>query len=271
MKRILMALVLLALALPLQAQQPAAGNTAPQAAAPQAADKPAPTIEKVGTGDVLRITVFGQPDMLTEGRISDRGTISMPLVGEVKVAGATTSEAANRIAKALKDGQFLKNPQVSVAVTTARSRQVSVLGMVARPGRYAIEDAKGSVSEIIAAAGGITAGANETVTVIRDGDTKKVSTLGNNFELKPGDTIYVDRGPTFYIYGEVTRAGAYPVQPGLTVMQAISLSGGITPRGSERRLKLRRPGPDGTVVETDAKLQDQVKADDVIFVREALF
>jgi len=251
MRRFVTGLALLALALPLGAQQK--------------------TIEKVGTGDVLRVTVFGQPDMTTEGRVSDRGSFNMPLAGEVKVDGASPTEAANLIAKALQDGKYLKNPQVTVAVTTARSRQVSVLGMVARPGRYLIEDPKGSVSEVIAAAGGITAGANESVTVIRDGEAKKVSTLGNDFELKPGDTIYVDRGPTFYIYGEVTRAGAYPVQPGLTVMQAISLSGGITPRGSERRLKLRRPGPDGQVVETDAKLQDQVKADDVIFVREALF
>jgi len=124
---------------------------------------------------------------------------------------------------------------------------------------------------VIAAAGGIAAGGNENVTVIRNGESQKVSSLAKDFELQSGDTLYVDRGPTFYIYGEVTRAGAYPVQPGLTVMQAISLSGGITPRGSERRLKMRRPGPDGQVVETDAKLQDQVKADDVIFVREALF
>ena len=260
MRRFLTGLALIALALPVSAQQKE-----------KTGEKTAPTIEKVGTGDVLRVTVFGQPDMTTEGRISDRGAISLPLVGEVKVAGSTTTEAANRIATALKDGKYLKNPQVTVAVVTARSRQVSVLGMVARPGRYAIEDAKGSVSEIIAAAGGITAGANETVTVIRDGETQKVSTLGNAFELKPGDTVYVDRGPTFYIYGEVVRAGAYPVQAGQTVMQAISIAGGITPRGSERRLKMRRPGPNGQVVETDAKLQDQVKADDVIFVREALF
>ena len=265
MKRAFLALTFLAMALPLHAQQ-----QAPQKAAP-AAGATAPTIEKVGTGDTLRVAVFGQPDMLTEGRVSDRGMISLPLVGEVKVAGATTTEAANRIAEALKSGQFLKNPQVSVAVLTARSRQVSVLGMVARPGRYVIEDPKGGIAEVIAAAGGITAGANESVTVIRDGEPKKVATLSTDFELKPGDTIYVDRGPTFYIYGEVIRAGAYPVQPGQTVMQAISLAGGITPRGSERRLKLRRPGPDGQVVETDAKLQDQVKADDVIFVREALF
>jgi polysaccharide export outer membrane protein len=124
---------------------------------------------------------------------------------------------------------------------------------------------------VIAAAGGIAAGGNENVTVIRDGESQKVSSLTQDFVLKPGDTVYVERGPTFYIYGEVARAGAYPVQAGQTVMQAISIAGGITPRGSERRLKMRRPGPNGQVVETDAKLQDQVKADDVIFVREALF
>jgi polysaccharide export outer membrane protein len=253
MRRFVTGLALIAFALPLAAQQQQK------------------SIEKLGTGDVLRVTVFGQPDMTTEGRVSDRGSINIPLAGDVKVAGASPTEAASLIATALKDGQFLKNPQVTVAVTAARSRQVSVLGMVARPGRYVIEDAKGGISEVIAAAGGITAGANENVTVIRDGEPKKVATLSSDFELKPGDTIYVDRGPTFYIYGEVTRAGAYPIQPGLTVMQALSLSGGITPRGSERRIKLRRPGPDGQVAETDAKLQDTVKADDVIFVREALF
>jgi polysaccharide export outer membrane protein len=247
MKRILMALALLAAALPLQGA------------------------DKLGPGDALRITVFQQPDLTTEGRVSDRGTISLPLVGETKVDGATPAEAANRIAEAFKKGQYLKNPQVTVAVTAIRSRQVSVLGMVARPGRYVLEDAKPGISDVIAAAGGIAAGGNDQVTVIRDGKSQKVSSLAKDFELKAGDTVHVDRGPTYYIYGEVTRAGAYPVQAGQTVMQAISIAGGITPRGSERRLKLRRPGADGQVVETDAKLQDQVKADDVIFVREALF
>jgi polysaccharide export outer membrane protein len=227
--------------------------------------------DKLGPGDALRITVFQQPDLTTEGRVSDRGTISLPLVGETKVDGATPAEAANRIAEAFKKGQYLKNPQVTVAVTAIRSRQVSVLGMVARPGRYVLEDAKPGISDVIAAAGGIAAGGNDQVTVIRDGKAQKVSGLAKDFELRAGDTVHVDRGPTYYIYGEVVRAGAYPVQAGQTVMQALSIAGGITPRGSERRLKLRRPGTDGQVVETDAKLQDQVKADDVIFVREALF
>jgi len=249
MKRMVLALALLALALPAAAQQ----------------------ADKLGPGDAVRVTVFQQPDLTTEARVSDRGTISLPLLGETKVGGATAVEAAGQIADAFKQGQYLKNPQVTVAVTAVRSRQVSVLGMVARPGRYVLEDAKPGISDVIAAAGGIAAGGNENVTVIRDGESQKVSSLAKDFVLKSGDTVYVDRGPTFYIYGEVTRAGAYPVQPGMTVMQAISVSGGITPRGSERRLKLRRPGADGQVVETDAKLQDQVKADDVIFVREALF
>ena len=253
MKRILITLALLATALPLNAQQ-----------AQQAADK-------LGVGDGVRVTVFQQPDLSTEARVSERGTIALPLVGEVKVGGATTGEAGNRIAEAYKNGKYLKTPQVTVALTAVRSRQVSVLGMVARPGRYVLEEAKPGISDVIAAAGGIAAGGNENVTVIRNGESQKVSSLAKEFELQSGDTLYVDRGPTFYIYGEVTRAGAYPVQPGLTVMQAISLSGGITPRGSERRLKMRRPGPDGQVIETDAKLQDTVKADDVIFVREALF
>ena len=247
MKRILMALALLAVALPSQG------------------------MDKLGPGDAVRITVFQQPDLTTEGRVSDRGTISLPLVGETKVEGATPAEAATRIADAFKKGQYLKNPQVTVAVTAIRSRQVSVLGMVARPGRYVLEDAKPGISDVIASAGGIAAGGNEQVTVIRDGKSQKVSSLAKDFELKAGDTVHVDRGPTYYIYGEVMRAGAYPVQAGQTVMQAISIAGGITPRGSERRLKMRRPGADGQVVETDAKLQDQVKADDVIFVREALF
>jgi polysaccharide export outer membrane protein len=247
MKGIFLALAVLAIALPVQGA------------------------DKLGPGDALRITVFQQPDLTTEGRVSDRGTISMPLIGETKVDGATPAEAANNIADALKKGQYLKNPQVTVAVTAIRSRQVSVLGLVARPGRYVLEDAKPGISDVIAAAGGIAAGGNEQVTVIRDGKSQKVSSLAKDFELKAGDTVHVDRGPTYYIYGEVMRAGAYPVQAGQTVMQAISIAGGITPRGSERRLKLRRPGPDGQVVETDAKLQDQLKADDVIFVREALF
>ncbi|HEX6154855.1 MAG TPA: polysaccharide export protein EpsE [Burkholderiales bacterium] len=228
--------------------------------------------EKLGIGDAVRITVFQQPDLTTETRISEKGTISMPLIGELKLAGQSQAEAAAQIAAKLKDGQFLKNPQVAVALTTVRSRQVSVLGAVARPGRYPLDDTSSQLSDVIAAAGGISAAGGDTVVVMRGGKEERVPLLGGKgYALKGGETINVERAPVFYIHGEVARSGAYRVEPNMTVMQAIAAGGGITPRGSDRRLKLRRVGADGKLVERDASLRDPVKADDVIFVKEALF
>ena len=248
MKRIVLGIFLMALIAPVAAQT-----------------------EKLGVGDAVRVTVFQQPDLTTEARISERGTISMPLIGEVKLAGQSQAEAAATIANGLKEGKYLKQPQVSVAITTVRSRQVSVLGLVARPGRYALDDTSPNVADVIAAAGGIAPGGSEEVTVMRNGQPQKVSLLAKSFSLQNGDTVHVERAPQFYIYGEVLRAGTYPVAENMSVMQALALGGGITPRGSENRIKLRRVGPDGKTREMDAKLTDIVKTDDVIFVRESLF
>ena len=227
--------------------------------------------DKLGAGDAVRVTVFQQPDLTTETRITDRGTVNLPLIGEIKVAGMSAQQAGGAIAGALKKGQYLKNPQVSVAVTTVRSQQVSVIGLVTRPGRYGLEDTNYKVTDVIAAAGGFAPEGHPVVTVIRDGKPQKVDILKASFALKNGDTVVVERAPVFYIYGEVSRSGAYRVEQNMTVMQAIAAGGGITPRGSERRLKLRRAGADGKVVETDIGLQDVVKADDTIYVKEALF
>ena len=227
--------------------------------------------DKLGTGDTVRVTVFQHPDLTTEARISDRGTVALPLIGEVKVVGLSTAEAGKAIATELERGQFLKKPQVGVSLTALRSKQVSVLGMIARPGRYVLDDTSSQLSEVIAAAGGIAAGGGDVVTVLRGDEEHKVDILAKPFQVKGGDTIYVERGSVYYIYGEVARAGSYRIEPNMTVMQAIAASGGITPRGSERRLKLRRTGADGKVVETDARLKDLVKPDDVIYVRESLF
>jgi polysaccharide biosynthesis/export protein len=227
--------------------------------------------EKLGVGDAVRVTVYQQPDLTTEARIMEKGGINMPLVGDVKLAGLSTGEAAAKIGAALKEGKFLKNPQVSVALTTLRSQQVSVLGMVARPGRYALDDTSSQLTDVIAAAGGVAPGGNEIAQVLRDGQTHKVTMLSKAFKLQGGDTVFIDRAPVFYVYGEVARSGAYRLENNMTVVQAIAAGGGITPRGSHNRLKLRRTGADGKVTEKDVGLQDTVKADDVIFVREALF
>ena len=249
MIRILMAILLSALAVP-----GLAANT-----------------DKLGAGDTVHITVFQQPDMTTDARITEHGSVQVPLVGSVKVNGMTTTEAADAIAEALKKGEYLKNPKVTVALTTLRSRQVSVLGLVVRPGLYPLDTADMKVPQVIAAAGGIAPGGSETVTIIRSGKPIPVNSLSKDFELQGGDTVYVDRAPQFYIYGEVVRAGSYAVTDGMNVMQAIALGGGITHRGSERRIKLRRAGADGQVQEFDAKPTERVQANDVIFVRESIF
>jgi polysaccharide export outer membrane protein len=227
--------------------------------------------EKLGVGDAVRVTVYQQPDLTTEARISERGGITLPLVGEVKVTGMTAVEAAGKIGSALKEGKFLKNPQVTVALTTLRSQQVSVLGMVARPGRYPLDDTSAQLTDVVAAAGGVVSGGNDHAQVLRNGQTHNVALLAKEFKLQGGDTVFIDRAPVFYVYGEVARSGAYRLENNMTVVQAIAAGGGITPRGSHSRLKLRRADSGGKVVDKDVSLQDKVQADDVIFVKEALF
>jgi len=238
---------------------------------PEKAQKAVQPLETLGVGDAVKVTVFQQPDLTLETRVDEKGSILMPLVGDIKVSGLTTNAASTKIAEALKQGKYLNNPQVNIALTTVRSRQVSVLGMVAKPGRYPLDETSSQLADVIAAAGGILPTGSETVLVSRDGQEQKVPLIGKGYLLKGGETVYVDRAPMFYIYGEVTRAGAYKVEPNMSVMQAIAAGGGMTPRGSDRRLKLRRTTADGKWVETDVGLQEQVRADDVIYVREALF
>src|SRR5882672_9114542 len=239
--------------------------------------------EALGEGDTVRIAVFQNPDLTTETRISERGTITLPLIGEVVLGGLTPAGAEARIAEQLIKGKFVLKPQVSLNVVRVRSRQVSVLGQVARPGRYPLDDTSSNLSDILALAGGVSPTGDDSVTVMvtRNGKTSKMEInvptmyrtgdLSRNLELQNGDTIFVQRAPVFYIYGEVQRAGVYRLEPVMTVMQALSVGGGVTPRGTDRGLKIRRRKPDGTFLSVDAHLTDPVQADDVIYVRESLF
>jgi polysaccharide export outer membrane protein len=239
--------------------------------------------QTLGAGDSIRITVFQNPDLSVEARLSERGTISYPLLGEVELGGQTPAGAGARIAARLRDGQFLRDPQVSVTLLQLRSRQVSVLGQVARPGRYPLEEGSAKLTDVLALAGGIAAGGGDAVTVTgtRGGEPLQ---LGVNLaamvaggdaaqdpELQAGDTVYVPRAPQFYVYGEVQRAGAYRLEPDLRVMGALSLGGGLTPRGTQRAPRIHRRMPDGTLRVLEARLTDAVQPDDVIYFRESLF
>jgi polysaccharide biosynthesis/export protein len=235
--------------------------------------------EALGAGDAVRITVFQNPDLATEARLSERGSVVFPLIGEVTLSGQTPAQASARIAALLKSGNFLKNPQVSVAVMQVRSRQVSVLGHVARPGRYPLDDPGTRLTDLLALAGGISPGGADTVTLVSEEKTLEIDVarmvrsgdLSQNVEVHGGDTLYVGRAPVFYIYGEVQRAGAYRLEPNMAVMQALSTGGGLTARGTTRGLRIHRRTPGGEVRELEVQLSDPVQADDVITVRQSLF
>src|SRR5882672_5054275 len=184
----------------------------------------APKGYQMGPGDAVKITVFQNPDMLTETRISEVGSVTFPLLGPVEIGGLTPAQAEIRIASLLKSGGFVPRAQVTIIVTQFRSRQVSVLGQVNHPGRYAIEEPSVRLTDVLAIAGGIAPTGAETVTVIRAGETGEqrieMDLLGvfdgaaqmKNIEINNGDTVFVPRIPVFYIYGEVQKPGAYRLE-----------------------------------------------------------
>lgn len=236
----------------------------------------------MGPGDSVKITVYQNPDMATETRISEVGSVTFPLLGPVEIGGLTPAQAEIRIAALLKSGGFVPRAQVTVLVTQFRSRQVSVLGQVTRPGRYAIEEPTVRLTDVLAMAGGIGTQGAESVTVIRAGDTGQrveIDLLGlfdapagpKNIEIDNGDTVFVPRIPVFYIYGEVQKPGAYRLERRMTVMQAISLASGLTPRGSEKGLRITRKAANGASKSAPAGMDDLIVQDDVIYVKESLF
>ena len=178
----------------------------------------------LGPGDVVRITVFQNPDMTTEARISDEGKITFPLIGQVEIGGVTPAAAEARIAGRLNAGGFVLNPQVNMVVAQFRSRMVSVLGQVGKPGRYPIEERSATVADMLATAGGVLpTGGDEIVVVRKKGDSEERLVVdldagllsggpGPKVELENDDTLYVPRAPMFYIYGEVQKPGQYRLE-----------------------------------------------------------
>ncbi len=238
---------------------------------------------QLGPGDTIAIQVYGQPDMSTTVNVADDGTVAVPLAGEVPVGGLAPAEAGARIAKALADGKFLVNPQVTVTLSLSRSQRVSVLGEVGTPGRYTIE-ANTSIFDLLAQAGGTKETSGDTVYLLRTEAGGKVTRYPINLRglyddknpmpnlaLQGGDSIFVPKAPQFYIFGEVTTPSLYKIEPGMTILQAIARAGGLTPRGSRNRFEVKRKDANGVEHVVKAKLTDLVQPNDVIRIKESIF
>ena len=238
---------------------------------------------RLAAGDVIRITVYQSPDLTLETRITEAGVISYPLLGSVSVGGLAVSDAEKRIADGLRSGNFVKQPQVSILVTQVRGHQVSVLGQVGKPGRYPLEAAEVRVTDMLAIAGGMAGTAGDQIVVVgtRNGqpyrsevDLPSVFGPGRragDVMLENGDVVWVERAPVIYMYGEVQRPGTIRLERNMTVMQALATGGGLTQRGTVRGLRVSRKDAEGRVREIEPAMTDQLRPDDIVYVRESVF
>lgn len=241
----------------------------------------------IGPGDLIKITVYDNPDLTTEARVSGDGNITFPLIGVVDINNITASDAERKIARLLEDGYVIK-PQVSVFIEEYKSKKVTVLGEVGKPGPVVLRGAS-FLMDVVSDAGGITPNAADTLFIqrkINKGgnktekeditltvDLKKIIEEGDvtaNVRVYDGDSIYVPKAAFVYVNGEVKNPGAYKITKGLTVLKAITLAGGFTPKSGEGRTKIIRNTEKGEVT-NKAKMDDLVLPDDVILVPESLF
>lgn len=274
-----------------------AAPVASHASAPAAVPSAMPATQRsvreseapLGVGDQIAITVFGQPDLSAEVTVGETGFIMVPLIGTLNVLNLSAAQLETLVARRLKDGGYLQNPGVSVQIRQLRSQLVSVMGEVQRPGRYPIQG-RMTVLEALATAGGLTQRADRQVLLLRKTDPQAtgdqavreeirigLDTSGGGLRghidatLKNDDVVFVGVQKQFYVHGEVRRPGAYPMEPGMNVMKALSIGGGVTERGSTRRIKIHRLDDQKVSREQPATLTSPVEADDVIQVDERLF
>jgi len=236
----------------------------------------------LGPDDVLSISVYGDTNLKTETRVSEDGRIMFPLIGSIEVGGKSSFELEEAIATRLIKGGFVHEAQVNVMVLEHVSQQISVLGYVKNPGRYPL-NSNSTIIDSIAMAGGIQEMGGSKVVVTRtvNGGTQKQELNLQEylekaqsvvpFKMQQGDVVYVPKADMFYIYGEVLKPGEYRITPTISVVKALSMGGGLTLRGTENGIIIKRKDAKGDLLEIDTKLNDAVLEGDVIYVGERWF
>jgi polysaccharide export outer membrane protein len=244
----------------------------------------------IGAQDVLTVQVFDQPDLGGRYAVEADGTFSFPLIGRVKAGGITLRAFEEELKKKLADGYF-RNPQVTVAVEQYRSQRVFVMGEVRAPGPVSLTGGM-TLIEALSRAGSTLPTASGEVAIVRarqgaqgpvlpgqgaDAEILRASirdleagSLRQNIELRDGDTIFVPRSESAYVFGQVKSPGAYAIQKDTSVLQALSLAGGVTDNGAMNRIKVVRIVA-GEKREVRVKLSDIVRPGDTIIVPERYF
>jgi len=241
----------------------------------------------IGPQDQLRITVYDEMELTNNYRVDDLGLITFPLLGRVPASGLTLAEFQDKLKTLLAAG-YIRNPQVRVEVDQYKSQSVFVMGEVRMPGKITLTGTSTTLLEALAAAGSPTPSASDAITVLhpRKPDSNASPTAKQDGEkltvnikdlqavqriiLRDGDIITVSKADRFYIAGQVRNGGNFVLEPGMTVQQAIALAGGLSERGSDRRISAKRKVK-GVLIDVHLKLEDLVQADDTITVGQRMF
>jgi polysaccharide export outer membrane protein len=246
----------------------------------------------VGAEDILSVMVWNRPELSGKFPVDSQGAVQLPLIERVSVRGLTVRAIELEIKKRLADG-YINNPQVMVLVEQYRSQKVFVQGAVAKAGEYPLTGAT-TLLEVLTRAGSTTAEAGDELLIIRASDQSAKAhallpesadaaeiqrvnisallkgTSDHNLTLRAGDTVFVPLGEKVYITGQVRTPNAYTIRSNMTVLQALTLAGGVTERGADNRIKIRRI-VNGKQREIGVGLDDRVEPGDTIVVPERFF
>ncbi len=225
-------------------------------------------------GDLLSVQVFREDQLSTKVRVRDGGSVLLPLIGSVAVAGLPPAEAAARIADAYLTGHFLTHPEVTLLIEESALQQVAVLGEVGRPGTVALSSPR-SLIDVLSEAGGLLKSADHHVTIRRPDEAPITVLVGNQAAsvlntadvlVRPGDTVLVPRAGIVYVLGDVGRPGGYLMEDDsrLSVLQALALAGGTTKTAAEGEARLiRGAAGNGTEIPLHLKAVQKGKAPDL--------
>ena len=238
----------------------------------------------VGEEDVLKITVYDHADLTTIARVSGEGIIILPLIGEIKVSGLSTSQISQKVTNLLADG-YIVDPHVSVFVEEFKSRKTTIMGQVNKPGIYALSG-NTTFLELLSRAGGLTKEAGDKAIVKRKIakpvkqesiltiDLKKLIEEGDTSSdvlLMDGDNVYVAKAGVFYITGEVKKPDSYKCEEGTTVIKAATMAGGFTDKASHGKIKIIRKVQGKEKIIEKAEMDEPILPGDIIVVPESFF
>jgi polysaccharide export outer membrane protein len=250
---------------------------------------------KIGPGDLLEIKVFELEQLSQVVRVSEDGSITLPLLGRVEVEGLTQEAVASKLAGLLA-AKYVKNPQLTVFIKEYKSKQVAVIGAVEKPGSYELIGRK-NLLQMISAAGGFTDQATDEIYVLREGpdgntgsiaiDLKDLLVNGNqklNIPIEPNDVINVpvDKEIRVFVFGRVTQPGAlkFKISEKVTLLKAIAQAGGWAEGAKQSAVVITRKDKAGQEKRIKVNVKDilsgkkkdiPLQEGDVIFVPESFW